>query len=275
MKKKSLMLALAMLALVGCNTKKDDTKEVQELKQEIEDLKANVKELKGNKNADNKEDDEELSYSEQIAKNLEEAKKKRENDPNAVDKGGLKEAKAELEKKKPSNLSDIIMDNVKAMTADAVSSITFDESVKLIENNPEIFLDDSASDTMINMFNNVFWDELYVDAKTPQPITQIEGTYFREIKASLDSDKFNVYKVGFFPNPSRDDVHYFTVFYCGNVSNYLYPNGNKNDYLKIWALPVGVYQLKNDKGETHTTYVFVSSDTFQHTAYKYFEGGSY
>lgn len=42
MKKKSLVLALAMLALVGCDTKKDDTKEVQELKQEIEDLKANV-----------------------------------------------------------------------------------------------------------------------------------------------------------------------------------------------------------------------------------------
>ena len=48
MKKKSLVLALAVLALVGCDTKKDDTKEVQELKQEIEDLKANVKELKGN-----------------------------------------------------------------------------------------------------------------------------------------------------------------------------------------------------------------------------------
>lgn len=46
--KKSLVLALAMLALVGCDTKKDDTKVVQELKQKIEDLKANVKELKGN-----------------------------------------------------------------------------------------------------------------------------------------------------------------------------------------------------------------------------------
>lgn len=48
MKKKSLVLALAMLALVGCDTKKDDAKEVKELKQEIKDLKANVKELKGN-----------------------------------------------------------------------------------------------------------------------------------------------------------------------------------------------------------------------------------
>ncbi len=272
MKKKSLMLALAILALVGCDTKKDDTKEVKELKQEIEDLKANVKELKGN---DDAKGEKELSYSEQIQQNIKDAEKKYKSEPKPTDKSGLKEIKAELEKKKPSNLSDIIMDNVKAMTADAVSSVTFDESVKLIKNNPEIFLDDSASDTMINMFNSVFWDELYVDAKTPQPITKIEGTYFREFKASLDSDKFNVYQVGFFPNPSRDDVHYFTVFYCGNISNYLYPNGNKNNYLKIWALPVGVYQLKNDDGETHTTYIFVSSDTFQHTAYKYFEGESY
>lgn len=253
--KKSLVLALAMLALVGCDTKIDDTKEVQELKQEIKDLKANVKELEDEKSKNSGFD------------NLE--------GNNSVDPSDLKEVKAKLEKKKTSNLSDIIMDNVKAMTDEAVSSVTFNESVKLIENNPEIFLDDSASDAMIDMFNSVFWDELYVDASTPQPITQIEGTYFREYKVSFDSDQFNVYKVGFSPNPGRDDVNYFTVFYCGNVSNYLYPNGNKNDYLKIWALPVGVYQLKNAEGETHTTYIFVSSETFQHTAFRYFDGGEY
>lgn len=66
MKKKSLVLALAMLALVGCNTKKDDTKEVQELKQEIKDLKANVKELKGNddkKEVDNNKETKETEKS--------------------------------------------------------------------------------------------------------------------------------------------------------------------------------------------------------------------
>lgn len=45
MKKKSLVLSLAVLALVGCENKKDDTKEVEELKQKIEDLETNVKEL--------------------------------------------------------------------------------------------------------------------------------------------------------------------------------------------------------------------------------------
>lgn len=43
--KKQLILLLAALALVGCDTKKDDTQEVKELKQKVEDLKANVKEL--------------------------------------------------------------------------------------------------------------------------------------------------------------------------------------------------------------------------------------
>lgn len=61
--KKSLILALALLTLVGCETKKDDAKEVKESKQEIKESKAGEKEL---------------SYSEQIAKNLEENKKKRE-----------------------------------------------------------------------------------------------------------------------------------------------------------------------------------------------------
>lgn len=62
MKKKSLVLALAMLALVGCNTKKDDAKEVQELKQEIKDLKANVKELEENKTIENKEVNKKEAY---------------------------------------------------------------------------------------------------------------------------------------------------------------------------------------------------------------------
>lgn len=63
MKKKSLVLALAMLALVGCDTKKDDTKEVQELKKEIEDLKDNVKELKGNDKSVEKNNKEEIKKS--------------------------------------------------------------------------------------------------------------------------------------------------------------------------------------------------------------------
>lgn len=66
MKKKSLVLALAVLALVGCDTKKDDTKEAK--------TDANPQTT-----AETKE--KELSYSEQIAKNLEDAKKKRKENP--------------------------------------------------------------------------------------------------------------------------------------------------------------------------------------------------
>ena len=65
MKKKSLILALAMLALVGCDTKKDDTKEVKA-------------DARPKTQTTSKTEEKELSYSEQIAKNLEENKKKRE-----------------------------------------------------------------------------------------------------------------------------------------------------------------------------------------------------
>lgn len=194
---------------------------------------------------------------------------------NVADNSNTEDTRDELVTGTPSTLPEILMTNIWAMTDDAISAVEFEESMNLIKNNPEIFLDDSASDALINMFNHVYWDELYVDASTPQPITQIEGTYFREYKASLDSDKFNVYQVGFSPNPGRDDVPFFTVFYCGNVRNYLSPYNNGQKYLKIWALPVGAYQLKNKDGETYTTYIFVSSETFQHTAFRYFEGGSY
>lgn len=65
MKKKSLVLALAMLALVGCDTKKDDTKEVKD-------------DARPKTQTTSKAEEKELSYSEQIAKNLEENKKKPE-----------------------------------------------------------------------------------------------------------------------------------------------------------------------------------------------------
>lgn len=266
MKKKSLVLALALLSLVGCNTKKDDTKEVKELKQEIKDLKANVKELEEGKSKD-KEETKIVDKEAVLEKTPDEDKNSEYTD--------LEGIKDDLEKRKPSKLSDIFMNNILAMTDGAVSSVTFDESVKLIKNNPEIFLDDSASDAMINMFNQVYWDELSLDASTPQPITLIEGEFMREFNASLKSDKFNVFQVGFRPNPKREDVPFFTVFYCGNVRNYLYPYNNGQKYLKIWALPVGAYQMKDKEGKAYTTYIFVSSETFQHTAFRYFEGGEY
>lgn len=65
MKKKSLVLALAMLALVGCDTKKDDAKEIKT-------------DARPKTQTTAKSEEKELSYSEQIAKNLEENKKKRE-----------------------------------------------------------------------------------------------------------------------------------------------------------------------------------------------------
>lgn len=65
MKKKSLVLALALLSLVGCNTKKDDTKKVKA-------------DARPKTQTASKTEEKELSYSEQIAKNLEENKKKRE-----------------------------------------------------------------------------------------------------------------------------------------------------------------------------------------------------
>lgn len=226
---------------------------------EIEDLKANVKELEETKN--NEEDS--------LDENSEQNK--------ALKTGDLKDIESESDKKKPENLSDIIMANIDQEINRAKSSIVFEKSIDLIKNNPEIFLDDSASDSMINMFNHLYWDEISLDPSVPKHITLTEGAYLREYKASKDTDKFNVYQVGFFPNPGRDDVHYFTVFYCGNVRNYLYPNPhtNKNDYLKVRALPVAVLEIEDDEGKTLTTYIFVSSDTFQHTAYKYFEYESY
>ena len=264
MKKKSLVLALAVLAFVGCDAKKDDTKEVQELKQEIEDLKANVKELEEDKSKDKEEDKSKDNQETEIV-DEEAVLEERPEEVESPEYSDLEEIKDDLEKKKPSNLSDIIMINIEAMTSDAVSAVEFEESINLIKNNPEIFLDDNAADSLINMFNHVYWDELYLDASTPQPITLVEGRFIAEYNASLGSDKFNVFKVGFSPNPKRDDVPFFTVFYCGNVRNYLYPYNNGQKYLKIWALPVGAYQLKNKDGETYTTYIFVSSETFQHT----------
>ena len=189
---------------------------------------------------------------------------------NAADNSDTEEVEDEFVKGTPSTLPEILMTNIWTMTDDAISAVEFEESINLIKNNPEIFLDDSAADSLINMFNHVYWDELSVDANTPQPITIVEGEFMTELNASLDSDKYNVFKIGFFPNPKRDDAPFFTVFYCGNIRNYLFPYNNGQQYMKIWALPVGVYQLKNDKGETYTTYIFVSSETFQHTAYNYF-----
>ncbi|MCW6701458.1 hypothetical protein NH288_05085 [Anaerococcus sp. NML200537] len=65
--KKSLILALALLTLVGCETKKDDTKEVKELKQEIKDLKANVKELEGSDNSTETDDSKDKEESKLLA----------------------------------------------------------------------------------------------------------------------------------------------------------------------------------------------------------------
>lgn len=87
MKKKSLVLALALLSLVGCDTKKDDTKEVQELKQEIEDLKANVKELKGNddkKEVDNNKETEKSKLLSMLEENP-------NIDPYSIDENVIKE----------------------------------------------------------------------------------------------------------------------------------------------------------------------------------------
>lgn len=262
MKKKSLVLALAVLALVGCDTKKDDTKEVQELKQEIEDLKANVKELEEDKSKDNKESEtEDKETASEETEQLED---------DIVEKSDTEDTRDELVTGTPSTLPEILMTNIWTMTDDAISAVEFEESINLIKNNPEIFLDDSAADSLINMFNHVYWDELYVDAKTPQPITKIEGEFMREFDVSFDSDKYNVFKIGFFPNPKKDGVPFCTVFYCGNIRNYLFPFNNGQQYMKIWALPVGVYELEDKDGGTYTTYIYVSSETFQHTAYNYF-----
>lgn len=67
MKKKSLVLALALLALVGCETKKDDTKEV----------KADIQQSE----APTKVKDEKPSYSGQIAQKIENAEKQYEDEP--------------------------------------------------------------------------------------------------------------------------------------------------------------------------------------------------
>lgn len=189
---------------------------------------------------------------------------------NVADNSNVEEVEDEFIKGNPTTLPEILMTNIWAMTDDAISAVEFEESINLIKNNPEIFLYDSASDALINMFNHVYWDELYVDAKTPQPITKIEGEFMREFNASFDSDKYNVFQIGFFPNPKRDDVPFCTVFYCGNIRNYLFPYNNGQQYMKIWALPVGVYELEDKDGGTYTTYIYVSSETFQHTAYNYF-----
>lgn len=263
MKNKLFIIALLMLSITSCNNNpKEDTQEVKELKQEVEDLKANVKELEGN---DNSKDTQETEVVDK-----EEVPKEKPKEAESTEYSGLEEIKDDLEQKKPSSLSDILMENIEYETNNAVSGVTFEESVKLIENNPEIFLDDNAADSLINMFNHVYWDELNLDASTPKSITKIEGEFLREFDASYDSDQFNVFKIGFHPNPERDDAHFFTVYYCGDIRNYLFPYRNGEKYMKIWALPVGAYQLKDEEGETLTTYVYVSSETFQNVAYNYF-----
>lgn len=263
MKNKLFIIALLMLSITSCNNNpKEDTQEVKELKQEVEDLKANVKELEGN---DNSKDTQEKEVIDK-----EEGPEEKPKEAESTEYNGLEEIKDDLEQKKPSSLSDILMKNIQATTDIAVSGVTFEESVKLIENNPEIFLDDNAADSLINMFNHVYWDELNLDASTPKSITKIEGTFLREFDASFDSDQFNVSRVGFYPNPKRDDIPFFVVFYCGNISNYLFPYHNGEEYMKIWALPVGAYQFKNEDGEIYTAYIYVSSETFQNVAYNYF-----
>lgn len=229
---------------------------------ETEDLKANVKELEEDKSKDNQE--EEVSDKEDALEETEQV------EDNVADNSNIEESENELVKGNPTTLPEILMTNIWAMTDGAISAVEFEESINLIKNNPEIFLDDNASDSLIDMFNHVYWDELYVDAKTPQPITKIEGEFMREFNASFDSDKYNVFKVGFSQNPKRDDVPFCTVFYCGNIRNYLFPYNNGQQYMKIWALPVGVYELEDKDGETYTTYIYVSSETFQNTAYNYF-----
>lgn len=251
MKNKLFIIALLMLSITSCNNNpKEDTQEVKELKQEVEDLKANVKELEDEKTEADKLNDDKPNKAEERIEDI-------------------KESNPETKPEDDENIADLIVKNLELTTKDAPSSTIFNQSIDLIKNNPDILLSDEASDSILDRFYYVKWNELDTDSDAVQPITVIDGTLLREYEATHSSDKYNLYQIGFLPSNGTEDTGFFELLYCGNIRNYLYPGFKGNDYLKIWALPVGYYTRTNDEGESYTVYTFVSSETFQHTAYKY------
>lgn len=199
--------------------------------------------------------------------------KEHEENPDAEEDSLPKEFEDEelklSDKEKSKSLKDTYLGYIQVEGEMSDSSIVFNESINMIENDPSFLVDDDAANSLSSIFNSIFWDELNLDPNAKQPITLVEGNVHREFDNTLGGP-YNVYKTVMTPTIGDSTNVFITIYYCGNTANYNSQGAIGKGILKVWALPVGVYYRTEDNGRNYTNYVYVSGDSIQHAAYNLF-----
>lgn len=244
MKHKILIAAALSLAmLTSCdadNISDNDNSRVEELEKELKNVKDELANVKNDKVANENSLPKEFEGEEEL-----------------------------VEGKESESLKDTYLGYIQVEGEMSDSSIVFNESINMIKNDPSFLIDDDAANSLGEMFNSVYWDELNLDPNVKQPITLVEGDVLREFDNTLGGP-YNVYKTVMSPTIGDSTNVFITIYYCGNTANYNSLGANGKGILKVWALPVGVYYKKADDGTNYTNYVYVSGESIQHAAYNLF-----
>lgn len=163
-----------------------------------------------------------------------------------------------------------ILENYKEEKKQAIGEVKdLEGGLKFIDYSANILYNIDQSAYFKDRFEDKTLSDLDLETKDPQPVIKILGNIRdkKEIKAENKTDpKITTYTL--LASKRTGEKILISLDYCGDIDTATFIQEDGSELVKTWAIPMGVYKVKDkDLGEV-TVYKFAAGEGTQQAAYE-------
>ncbi|MCW6678285.1 hypothetical protein NH286_03870 [Anaerococcus sp. NML200574] len=167
-------------------------------------------------------------------------------------------------------MSEMILENYKEEKKQAIGGVKdLEGSLKFLDTGSHVLYNLEQSKNFKDMFENKTLSDIDLDSKDKQPIIKVLGNIRdkKEIKPKSDTDiKITTYTL--LASKRTGEKILISLDFCGDIDTATFIQEDGSELVKTWAIPMGVYKIKDkDLGEV-TVYKFAAGEGTQQAAYE-------
>lgn len=167
-------------------------------------------------------------------------------------------------------LAQMVLDSYEDDKKGGKDIIDLDKAQDFLKKNADILLYMNSAEKFKDKFKDTGISGLDLKADKDQPIIKIKGSYIDEEEIEPDNDMFGLWDNFLRASLNSGENIIIKLKFLGDRRNHTYDAADGSKVVNVWALPLGVYKMKDDNGKDIRVFEFVSGEGIQDQAYKLF-----
>ena len=167
-------------------------------------------------------------------------------------------------------LAKMVLDSYEDDKKGGKDIIDLDKAQEFLKKNADILAYMKSAEKFKDKFKDIGISGLDLKADKDQPIIKIRGTYIDEKEIEPDNDMFGLWDNFLRASLNSGENIIIKLKFLGDRRNHTYDAADGSKVVNVWALPLGVYKMKDDNGKDIRVFEFVSGEGIQDTAFKLF-----